>query len=421
MKVGNDPMPIFVKAEDRFKPTFIVGPTGSGKSVLALNIWQNDSYSQVAKILIDPAGVLAREAYAVMKGKCHYISINNRMGLNPMLSPYEPFQVADIITQSLNQMVVLTTPNEKLTVKMLEILNVSIVWCLERGRTTLEEVKANIEVQKGHAETRDGVLARLNLILQDPSFKEIVCGQGFEINKLIENQRSLVIDCSGLSEPKQVFIGTLVTNLTKAYFLYAKPKKYKPLIITIDECHNFIDLSFINVVKQARKYKIASILLTTDFSMMPNSLIHTLLSNAGTLITTRAGHIEAQRIASEFTTVRGENIQSLEKYHAYVKTPEGEHKVKLPRPLYVKEIPITSVKTEKRDFTIQWFNLPHSYRFQLDYDPDGAVVGDDFKHKSETPPPSTSEAMLNADGDCYVPATGKAQSVSSDGLCLKGM
>lgn len=272
---------------------------------------------------------------------------------------------------------------------MREILDAEVVHCLERGRTTLEEVKTNIMARQGQAETRDGIIARLNLLLQDPSFKEIICGQGFEINKLIENQESFILDCSGMGFAKQVFIGTLLTNLVKAYFIYSKPQKYKPLVLTIDEAHNFVSQEFSLILKQARKYRISTILATTDFSMMPKPLIHTVLSNAGTIVVLRAGYVEASMIAHEFQTITAGDIQGLEKYHAYAKTPDGEYLVKLPRPLYVKEIPITEVKTVKRDFTIRWFDLPHSYRFQLDYDPDGAVVGDDYKHKSETPPLST--------------------------------
>jgi hypothetical protein len=84
-------------------------------------------------------------------------------------------------------------------------------------------------------------------------------------------------------------------------------------------------------------------------------------------------------ISNEFQTIRAGDIQGLEKYHAYVKTPDGEYLVKLPRPVYAKEIPIKQVKVEKRDFGIKWFDLP-SYSYHLDYDQDGRVAGDDYEH-----------------------------------------
>lgn len=369
MRIGIDAesyAPITVKPENRFKGTLLIAPTGFGKTVLLGNIVQGDSYSPVGRIIVDPSGFWAHEMYSLLKGKAHYMRLGGDVGANPMLSPYTPFQIADLIKESLDQMVRLATheANKNLTVKMMQILDANVIRCIELGRTTLDEVRASIAAERGNSETRDGLLARLDLLLSDPQFKQLICNKGFEINKLIENQETLIVDCSAMGYAKQVFIGSLITNLTKAYFLYSKPKEYKPLILIIDEAHNFISEEWTIIAKQARKYKIASILSTTDFSMLSKPLIHSLLSNSGTLIVMKAGFIEAQMIANEFTTVTKEDIQGLEKYHAYAKTDDGEFKVKLPRPVYVREIPIKTMKQEKT-FGLKWFDIDPAYSFHL--------------------------------------------------------
>jgi len=378
MKIGNNAetyMPVYVKDKDRFKHVFQCGKTGTGKSQFLLNAWQNDSYTNVAKILIDPSGFLAKDAYSVMKGKVHYCSLNTPISLNPMVCPYKPYQIADIIAETINQMVAMTTPNQKFTVKMREILDEEVVRCIGLGRTTLEEVRANLEAQRGNAETRDGIVARLNLLLKDPDFKEIICGQSsFEINRLIEKQESFILDCSGMGYDKKVFIGALVTNLVKSYFIYSQPKEYKPLILVVDECHNFLSQDFSLVLKEGRKYKISVVMATTDFSSISSSLIHTILSNVGTLVCLRAGYIEASTISREFQNITAADIQGLEKYHAAVKTPDGEAIVKLPRPVFIKQMEVKPIKVERRNFNLKWFDCP-SYCFQLDYEPDGAVAG----------------------------------------------
>jgi hypothetical protein len=188
-----------------------------------------------------------------------------------------------------------------------------------------------------------------------------------------------------MGHAKQIFVGTLLTNLVKSYFLYATPKEYKPLVLIIDEAHNFVSPAFTIITKQARKYKIAVILATTDFSMMPKPLIHSLLSNSGTLVCLKAGYVEAQMIANEIPGFKAEDIQGLEKYHAAYKIPDGAGIVKLPRPIYVKQIEVKPRETKKRTFGITWFDLP-SYSFQLDYDPDGRVAGDGHREGPETPP-----------------------------------
>lgn len=389
LKMGNNPLPVYVKDKDRFKHLFCIGKTGTGKSQFILNCWQNDSIIKVAKILIDPSGFLSRDAYSVMKEKARYCSLRTPISLNPMVAPYRPNQIADIISEAVNQMVKLTTPNEKLSVKMLEILNDAIVYCLAHGQTTLENVKANIMARPGNAETRDGIIARLNLLLQDEDFKQIICGpDSFEINRLVERQESFILDCSGMGTSKKIFVGTLLTNLVKSYFLYSRPKKYLPFVLYVDEAHNFISEDFSLILKEARKYQVSAFLATTDFSVIARSLIHTILSNAGTLIALRAGFIEASMIAREFTTIATSDIQNLEKYHAAIKTSDVETIVKLPRPLFVRQIPIPARrKAKKLTFGIKWFDLP-PYSFQLDYDPDGRVAGDDFRQQSKTLPTS---------------------------------
>jgi hypothetical protein len=135
MTIGNDAityLPVFLKESERYKHTLCIGKTGTGKTQFLLKIWQNDSYVKVGKILIDPSGFLAKDAYSVMKGKAHYCSLKTPISLNPMVAPYKPHQVADLIVETVNQMVSITTPNEKFTVKMLEILNAEIVRCQYR-------------------------------------------------------------------------------------------------------------------------------------------------------------------------------------------------------------------------------------------------------------------------------------------------
>jgi hypothetical protein len=383
MKIGNDPetyLPLAVKAEDRFKHCLLIGKTGTGKSQLILNLWRDDTFLKPAKILIDPSGFLARDAYSISRG--HYCSLEHPLSINAMIAPYKPFQIADIIIETLNQVVRLTTSNQDLTAKMIQILRDEITRCLELGRTTLEEVRANINAQKGNSETRDGILARLDLLVQD-DFKSIICGEGsFELNRLIENGESFILDCSGMGYAKKVFIGTLVTNLVKAYFLYSRPKEYRPLTLYIDEAHNFLSQDFSLVLKEGRKYQIACLLATTDFSSIPKPLIHTILSNAGTLVCLRAGFVEASMMSREFTTIEASDIQNLEKYHAAVKTPDDEAIVRLPRPPFVKQVPVKEVKTEKRTFGLQWFDIDPAYSFDLPVMEDGGVSSVDYGRRT---------------------------------------
>ncbi len=388
MRIGNDMnyTPVYVRPDDRFKHVMLIGRTGTGKSQFLLNTWYADSFSPVAKILIDPSGFLAKDAYSLSQGKAHYCSLETPISLNPLVAPYKPSQIVDILSEAINQLIIQTTPNERLTVKMTQILHQHVLFNLERKRLTLDEVRASIAADKGHAETRDGLLARLDMLLMDEDFKQIICGdRSLEINQLIDRQESFILDCSQMGAAKKIFVGTILTSLVKSYFIYSKPREYKPLIFYIDEAHNFLDASFSLVLKEARKYQISVFMATTDFSQMPKTLIHTILSNVGAMICLKAGHVEASMIANEFTTLTASDIQSLEKYWAAVKTPETEAIVKLPRPPFVRPIDIKPMKPKARGFALDWFPLV-SYSPRTPMNENERVFADDHEEGSETSP-----------------------------------
>ncbi len=375
--------PVCVK--DRFLPTILIGSTGTGKSCLIENIFWQDFLFSVLSIVVDPSGFLARNCYALAKRRVDYCSLAYPFSLNPMLLPYTHNQVADIIIETINHLVLRITGKMPLTPKMIAILREAIVWCLERGRTSLDLVKAYIENLKGNNETRDGILSRLNLILGDKDYAKIICGNRYlDVGKL---KRSFILDCSKMGEYKMIFLGTLVTNTVKAFFNYGGVAS-KGITLLVDECHNFIDKNFLRVIKEARKYGISTLLSTTDFSGLDSNLIHALLSNAGNIICLRAGYVEAAMIAREFREITSSDIQGLEKYYAVFRTPEEEGIIELPHPIYVKPLEPPIMEVKQSTLKLKWFPLK-SYPSDTTMTVPPGVVSDDQRQGSETVLPST--------------------------------
>ncbi len=374
-------LPIYLK--DRFLPTVLIGSTGTGKSCLIENIFWQDFLFRVLSIVVDPSGFLARNCYALAKGRADYCSLAHPFSLNPMLLPYTPNQVADIITETTNHLVLRINDKMPITPKMITILREAIVWCIERRRTSLDLVKAYIENMKGSNETRDGILSRLNLILGDKDYAKIICGNRYlDIGKL---KRSFILDCSKMGEYKMIFLGSLLTNTVKAFFNYGGVVS-NGISLAIDECHNFIDKNFLRVIKESRKYGISTLLSTTDFSGLDSNLIHALLSNAGNIICLRAGYVEATMLSREFRNITAYDIQSLEKYHAAYRTPEEEGIIELPHPIYVKPLEPPVMEMKKRPLDLKWFILK-SYPSDTTMNVPPGVVSDDQRQGSETPLP----------------------------------
>lgn len=174
LKIGMDwerIMPVYIT--DRHTHILLLGKSGTGKSTSLSNWWQQDNFYGNAKVLIDPAGFLAKDAYSISGGK--YCSLETPISLNPMKSPYNDSQISSLIAEAINQVIVVTTPNQELTAKMREILDEAVKYCLKRNRRSLINVRDYIANLKGHSETRDGILARLNFILNDERMARIIC------------------------------------------------------------------------------------------------------------------------------------------------------------------------------------------------------------------------------------------------------
>jgi hypothetical protein len=394
-KIGIDPVTYqaaFIKPEYFFRHVFICGGTGTGKSAIFERLVQDCYYSRQPFMLVDPSGFLSRVAYSLVNGKAMYCSLRTPISLNPLVTPYTNGQKCDILVECVNQMITATTSNVALYANMIRILYRAVIWCLEHDRYTLEEVRNRVQIEDGSKETKEGLLARFDVLLQDEEFKAIVSGHdSLEINELLESGQSFIMDASRMGVSKKIFVGTLVIALLKAYLVYAEPQERKPILLLVDEAHGFLTRDFASVAREGRKHQISLCAATTDLSSFPKELTHTILSVSGNLICLRAGHEEAVKIANEIPGISAEEIQTLPKYFAVYRTPDSQGIVKLPRPPFAKEMEVKPVEVKKKNFDVYWFDLLQPYRFDLDYDQDGAVFSDDRRQWSETPPSSMKD------------------------------
>ncbi|ABC77905.1 ATP-binding protein [Syntrophus aciditrophicus] len=330
LKIGNDKETYMSKyIEDRYTHTLLMGKSGTGKSTLIMNWWEEDNYWKNAKILIDPSGFLAGDCYSISRGM--YSSLNNPIPINPMKVPYTPDQIAESIREAVNQVVTITTPNQLFTVKMIECLDLAIKECLKNNRLSLLSVRDYIANMRGNAETRDGILARLNYLLSDPKMEKMLCGKNsLNIGEIIRNRKTFILDCFGMGREKMIFMGSLVNQAVKNYFRYEKHAEYQPLALYIDECHNFLNPNMLDILKEGRKYKLSCVLSTQDFAVIPETMTRVML-NVGNIVSYRLGHREASYVAKELD-IEPQTLQFIEKYHVGYMTPKERGIAKAPRP-----------------------------------------------------------------------------------------
>lgn len=340
--------------KDRYIHALLLGKSGTGKSSMIANWWSQDRFYHNAMVLIEPSGFLARDCYSISKGKPLYCSLDTPISINPMQAPYNPNQISDNIAEALNQVIKLTTSNQELTVKMRGILDEAVKYCLKNNRRSLVNVRDYIVNQNGNAETRDGIIQRLNFLLNDDRMIPIICGNDtIEWGKFIAEGESFIFDAFGMGREKMIFAGNLISQAIKNYFRFERPEKYHPLALYVDECHNFINYNFTDILKEGRKYKLSCVLATQDLAF-DEKLVRILL-NVGNIVSFRLGAKEAQVVARELD-ITPQELQFLPKYHAYFLTPEGTGMGKAQRPPFVK--PVEPKRPEpQREPEGEWFPL----------------------------------------------------------------
>jgi hypothetical protein len=378
-KIGNiDYWPIYWK--DPYTHALIIGKSGGGKSALMANWWREDHFSPNAKILIEPSGFLAREALSISRGQAIYCSLDTPVSINPMHIPYNPNTISDLIAEAINQVITVTTGGslKQMTPKMRNILDTAIKYCLEHNRKSLVHVRDYIANLRGEGETRDGILARINFLINDERMREIICGNdSVKWGELIQKGQTFILDCFGMSKEKMVFAGTLVSHGLKNYFRHERPAKYRPVSIYIDECHLYVNSTFMDVLKEGRKYKLSCVMATQDFASIDDRLVRVML-NVGTLIAFRVGHREAQLIANEMGKIKEDEVehgwdgsnytkktvtfdtkeilQNLANYHLAYMTPREKGIANAPRPPFARKIEPKRPEP-KRTLQGKWFPL----------------------------------------------------------------
>lgn len=365
--------PIYMGREDRRRHTYVLGRTGSGKSVLLSNMAIQDIRNGEGLCVVDPHGDLIQDILLnCPKERSEDIIVfepfdmERPVGLNMLEVDSEEqkdFAVQEMISifyklvtdpAMLGPMFEHNMRNAMLTL-MADEEHPGTITDIPRIFTDTEFQKYKVSKvkdpvvrlfwEKEMAKTSDFhksemlgyLISKVGRFVENTMMRNIV-GQsksGFNFRKVMDEGRVLLVNLSKgrTGEINAKLLGLiLVSKLQMAALSRADmpEEKRKDFYLYVDEFQNFITDAFSSILSEARKYRLNLIIAHQYLGQLETQagaqgaaskdLRDAVFGNVGTMVTFRTGAEDAEVLAKEFApTFNQFDLVNIDRYNAYVK------------------------------------------------------------------------------------------------------
>lgn len=348
-----------IKEKNRRAHIYIIGKTGTGKSTLIENMVVSDIKDGNGVALIDPHGDLAGKILTLIPQE----RISDVIYFNPADIDYPiAFNPLEQIHADFHDLVAsgLIAVFKKIWAdfwgpRLEHILRYSIMTLLEYPGSTLLDIPRLLtdsdfrktvlskvthpqvkafwiqEYEKYSVWVRSSaispILNKIGQFLSSIPLRNIV-GQRkntFKLRTVMDEKKILIINLSKgkIGEDNCSLLGAmLVTRMQLAAMSRANlpESRRDSYYLYVDEMHNFITLSFADVLSEARKYGLSLTLAHQYIEQLDSEIRAAVFGNVGTIITFRVGAKDAHYLAREFNSVFTESdIINLPNYQIYLK------------------------------------------------------------------------------------------------------
>ena len=352
-----------IKTKDRRQHMYVIGKTGTGKTVLLQNMALQDIYAGRGVCIVDPHGEFVEEV--VDKIPAH--RINDVIYFNPADTEHPVgFNVLQVLDAKYKHLVasdlmgIFTKMWANVwSARMEYILNNCILALIDTPGTTLlginrilvdkdyrQKIINNVKdpVVKSfwineYASWRDqfrneaisSIQNKVGQFLSTSLIRNIVGQSKSTINipEIMDNNKILLVNVSKgrIGEDNSSLLGAMfITKIQLATMERVRipEDERKDFYLYVDEFQNFATESFAGILSEARKYRLNLTLahqyigqLVTDSSTVVRDAV---FGNVGTLITFRVGAYDAEFLEKEFDpefVIR--DLVNLENYNIYLK------------------------------------------------------------------------------------------------------
>lgn len=348
-----------IKEKNRRGHIYIIGKTGTGKSTLIENLAVSDIRNKKGLALIDPHGDLAEKIlHLIPKRRIKDVVYFNPgdlefpIAFNPLerVNPDNHHLVASGIISVFKKIW-----SEFWGPRLEHILRHSILTLLEYKNATLldlprlltdkefrEKVVRSIatpqirefwfyEFEKYSAwlrsEAISPILNKIGQFLSSLPLRNIA-GQKdntFSLRELMDSEKILIVNLSKgkIGEENCALLGAMIVTkiqLAALSRVEMPENTRKPFYLYVDEIHNFLTLSFADILSEARKYGLNLTLGHQYVDQLDGRIRSAIFGNVGTIISFRVGAEDAKYLAKEFFPVFNESdLLNLANHHIYLK------------------------------------------------------------------------------------------------------
>jgi len=379
-----------IKDADRRKHVYIMGKTGAGKSTLIANMAIDDIRKGRGIGIIDPHGDLSETILDYIPKR----RLNDVVYLEPF-DTQRPF--------SLNVLEIKNTQHKDLVASgivsifskiyadswgprleyilrnviftLLEIPGSTLIDALrilsEPGyrKSVIPGIKDVVirnfwenEFEKMADRLRSEAVSPIqNKVGQFVSSKMIrnIIGQpksSINLEEIMNNKKILILNLSQgkLGEDNASLLGAMIITqiqLAAMNRAFMKEEDRQDFFLYVDEFQNFATSSFIKILSEARKYRLAITLANQYIGQLELEVQQSIFGNAGTLISFVTGATDAEHLQKEFAGLYTQNdLVSLGKFETVMKLSiDGMTSMPFP----AKTLPLPNLKNDNRETVIR--------------------------------------------------------------------
>ena len=345
-----------IRAKDRFRHTYIIGKSGTGKTTLLENMIVQDIYNGNGLMFIDPHGESADKLLRYIPSSRINDVIYFFPGDSEFPIAFNPMEISEGASASERSLIAdgLMTVFKKIwpdafSGRMEYILNNTMLALLEYPEPSLLSVNRMLTDKdfrkkviacvtdptvrnawdelskwddKRWSEAIGALVNKIGQFTTNPIARNII-GQSkstFNFRQAMDTKKIIIVNLSKglIGEESAKLIGALL--ITKIYLsamsrANLSPEELSlvpPLYFYVDEFQNFANDSFANILSEARKYKLALTVANQFVAQMEESIRDAVFGNMGTIMSFRVGPFDAEFLERVFTPVfTGSDLQNI--------------------------------------------------------------------------------------------------------------